>query len=90
MKADVGEAERCCGPACSRGVRADGLCATHYQQQRRGCALRPIGGNGPRVRLPGVLVSPACAAALEKTGPTTYAAVRAVLEWWAAPRTKGK
>jgi hypothetical protein len=83
---------RCIGPShipgvlCNRPARVCNpcsLCATHYQQQRRGRALRPIGGNGPRVRLPGMLVSPECAAALEKNGPTVYEAARAVLERWA-------
>jgi len=68
------------------------LCATHYQQYRRAAlrgglpALRPIGGTGPRKRLPGVLVSPECAAALEQAGPTLYAAAVAVLERWAMRR----
>jgi hypothetical protein len=83
---------RCIGPShipgvlCNRPARVCNpcsLCATHYQQQRRGRALRPIGGDGPRVRLPGMLVSPECAAALEKNGPTVYEAARAVLERWA-------
>lgn len=83
------------GKPCGREVRALALlpgatepvplCATHYQQNRRGRALRPIGGDGPRVRLPGVLVSRRCAAELERRGPTVYAAVVAVLEKWADP-----
>jgi hypothetical protein len=64
------------------------LCATHYQQQRRGRPLRPVGGTGPRVRLPGMLVSPGCAAALEHAGPTLYAAAVTVPERWAMRRPK--
>ena len=33
---------QCTYPDCLRPVRADGLCATHYQQRRRTGQLKPI------------------------------------------------
>ncbi len=45
----------CAGPACRRGAVAAGLCASHYQQQRRGQPLAalglPAGERGARPRL---------------------------------------
>ncbi len=32
----------CEGPACGRGAVAEGLCASHYRQKRRGRTLTPI------------------------------------------------
>jgi len=76
------------GAPCGRTVRAqaDGrpLCASHYQQARRGRPLAPLGQGRPsRNRLPGVLVSDGCHAALIHLGPTLYHATCHVLETWA-------
>ena len=32
----------CAGPQCGRDVQAKGLCASHYQQQRKGRMLKPL------------------------------------------------
>lgn len=47
---DVPESDRCAGPLCVTKRWAEGLCATHYRQQKRGQALRPIRADWERWR----------------------------------------
>lgn len=80
----------CTGPGCTREPVAQGLCSGHYGQQRRGRPLAPL--KGPRgqlgaealVRLRGLRVSPACAAAVEDDPESA----REALEAWARRRKR--
>lgn len=63
----------CQCPRCARAARAAGLCATHFQQRRRGGPLRAIGPRGGKSRTPGermlslgLRVSPGCVLALQR------------------------
>ncbi len=68
---------------CGRPDVARGLCAGHYQQQRRGAALTPLREGPAKVKI-SMRVSPECAAAFAEDP----AAGRAALEAWAAKHTK--
>jgi hypothetical protein len=74
-----------------RSVRADALCATHYQQRLRGRPLTPIGERlvNAKAILPPLRLSRRCMDALEAAGPTTYRAAVTVLERWARRAGRG-
>ena len=61
----------CSGPDCSRRVRADGLCDTHYRQARKGSPLTPIPVRKPYnfKAEPGACIGPNC------NRPVRFAAV---------------
>jgi len=75
----------CRGPACEREAVHAGLCATHYAQRQRVGALTPIRPYGApdmvtiKVALPRPTI-----AALDAKGPTRAAAMREILDAWAA------
>lgn len=69
----------CRGPECDRPARAAGLCASHYQQRRRGQELRPLGKQVEAdvsftLRLPADLATAASEAAAREG--------LHVAEWW--------
>jgi hypothetical protein len=79
----------CSAPACDRPARARGLCASHYQQHRRGRPILPLGLHMDRARvpLPGLRVTKECADALERRArrdrASQYDVACEVLERWA-------
>lgn len=42
----------CSGPECDRQEKILGLCASHYQQRRRGIELKPLGPWSRRTGFP--------------------------------------
>jgi hypothetical protein len=69
-------------PNCGRPAYCRGLCQTHYLQQKRGEAIRPV---QPRTRARGVypVVARVSAEARAALGPHPYTQARIVLEEWA-------
>ena len=86
VRARADKNRRCTFSGCGRPLKALGLCTGHHRQHLRGLELRSLRTGPALVLLPGVRVSPDCAAAL---GERAGLKAREVLEAW-AKRQRGK